>query len=464
MSAAESVLTGSRQPSVPTAPTPAASGGLNSASFGVLASGYSKPSRLQPVDLVLDANEGVSVPAEVLSEMAQRAVVEATVRLYPSTHRLRQLLAQRQGVPEEQLIVTAGADDALSRVIAAALAPSPGAAAVLTTPTFEMIPRYVALFGGVAREVPWPQGPLPLTELRQAVLGDGRTPPARILVVVTPNNPTGAEASVAELESLLALSRAAGAVLCVDQAYAEFGDADLTARFAREPGVILTRTLSKAWGLAGLRVGYAIGDPEILSRMIALGQPYPVAGPSLAIAEQWLRRGEETMRAFVSAVRRERGSLTDMLRGLGLGVVESRANFVLVTLTDKPGRPLGSRAALVADMLASLGISVRCYSKPVLLDKLRISLPGEAEQFRRLSSALERVLAPGPMLPVVCRTPQEAGAARAQGRVSIGVLGDDAVGDRASLDAATERMLRAGVARVVSTTAEVAELAKEAAR
>lgn len=461
MNAVNSTLSASRQSTVTAgqlpASAPSASRGLLPPAVGILASGYCKPPRLQPIDLVLDANEGVSVPPDVLADMAAKAVVETAVRTYPSTQRLRALLAEREGVPAEQLIVAAGADDALNRLVAAALGPVPGSAAVLTTPTFEMIPRYIALFHGAAREIPWLEGALPLAELQRAIVGDASTPPARLVVVVTPNNPTGAEASIAELEAVLAMCRTAGAVLCLDQAYAEFGDNDLTARFAREPGVVITRTLSKAWGLAGLRVGYAIGDPEILSRMIAVGQPYAAAGPSLGIAEQWLQCGEGTVRQFVRTVKHERASITEMLRGLGLHLVESRANFVLVTLTDKPGRAVGSRAALVADMLASVGISVRCFSKPILLDKLRITLPGEAGQFARLCAALRQVLAPGGALPVACTTREAAAAARAEGWVSIGVLGADAAGG-------VEGLLRAGAARVVSSSAELAALASEAAQ
>ncbi len=323
--------------------------------------------------LKLDGNEGAAPPAVLLG-----AAVEAgpeALRRYPDEGPLQWALARRHGVREAEVLVTAGGDDALERALRAVVAP--GREAILLDPTFEMLARYVTLAGGEVVRVPWLDGGLPVEALAAAV-----TDRTAVIAVVSPNSPTGLAATADELRALSAA--APGVLLLVDGAYAEFADVDLTEAALALPDTVVVRTLSKAWGLAGLRVGYAVGAEPILGWMRAVGHPYAVSSPSLAMARTWLAQGEPAMARFVARVRQERDELGAWLSARGARPWPSQANFVLVRVTgaERVWRALGER-----------GIAVRWFpDHPVLDGCLRITMPGDRAAFAALLAALEEVL------------------------------------------------------------------------
>lgn len=335
---------------------------------------YAPPRSNHAIDLKLDANEGRQPPPALLAELA--AIGADAVRRYPSTLALERLLADRLGVAPAQVAVTAGGDDALDRICRAFI--TPGARALMTTPTFEMIPRYAAAARAKLLEVPWEDGPFPT----DAFIAARRRDPA-IAFIVTPNNPTGAAATA---DDITAITRSApDRLLCIDLAYTEYADVDLTPIALVEPNVVIVRTFSKAWGLAGLRVGYAVGPEPLIARVRSAAGPYPVAGPSLAIAAAWLDRGNAFMRETVTISRRERTALRDLLGEHGIQTPASQANFVLARFSD---------AWAVADRLAERGVGVRRFPRPgPLSDALRITCPCDAADLDRLAAALRAILA-----------------------------------------------------------------------
>lgn len=344
---------------------------------------YRIPRAERPVDLRLDGNEGAAPPDSLLD--ALRAAAPDVLRRYPDATALERALAARHGVAPERVLVTAGADEALDRACRALL--SPGDAIVLPVPTFEMLPHYARLAGARAIEVPWPSGPYPLDAVLRAASGDA--PEAKAIALVSPNNPTGAAATASDIDRL-ASNAPAGAALLVDAAYAEFADEDLTASALAHGNAIVFRTLSKAWGLAGLRVGYAIAEPEVISWLRAAGGPYSVAGPALALALARLENGAPDVARFVAAVRAERASLAATLRELGAEPIPSQANFVLARFEN---------AAFARDALLGLGIAVRGFpGREPLRDALRITCPGSASVLARLEAALRAALAPEALL------------------------------------------------------------------
>lgn len=337
----------------------------------------------RPIDLKLDANEGPA-PSSVLIEWLQPRAAEL-LRRYPSASALEARIAARNGVDPSRVIVTAGADDALERIARSTL--SPGREAILTTPTFEMLSRYVRLAGADVVETPWLDEPFD-PETIESRIG----PRTAAIFIVTPNNPTG-QAVTAESIRRLAAAIPAG-LLVVDLAYTEYADEDLTETVLSLPNAVAVRTLSKAWGLAGLRVGYAIGSAEVIGWLRAVGHPYAVSGPSLAIAAAWLDAGRTRVEASVHRIKAERRELTAHLRDLGAEPIESQANFVLARFPDPR-----SDASLVADLLASQGIAVRRFAPDSpLASHLRITLPGDAAQFNRLCAALTSALRPRAIL------------------------------------------------------------------
>ncbi len=334
-------------------------------------SGSARASGERP--LKLDANEG---PLSLLESGGIAggiaAVLPEALREYPDVAVLERMLCEEMGVDAERLVVTAGGDDALCRICQAVL--EPGRTALATTPTFEMIPRYVRLAGATLRETAWMGGAFPVEEIEAGI-----TPDTKAIFVVTPNNPTGGTARAQDLERLS--RRAPGALLVVDLAYTEFADEDLTGAALALPNAVVVRTFSKAWGLAGLRVGYAVGGAEVISWLRAVGQPYAVAAPSAAIAA-WARAHlSARVKGGIEQVRRERAELTGILRAGGNEVFDSQGNFVLLR---------SGRAADVAAALGARGIVTRLFTgREELVNCLRITCPGEPAAFDRLRGVLE---------------------------------------------------------------------------
>lgn len=338
---------------------------------------YKVPRHPAPIDLFLDGNEGLSPPPELLRWLAEAPV--DVVRRYPSAQHLEARLAALHGVDPARVMVAAGGDDAIDRLCRAVLCE--GRTLVLPTPTFEMIARYARLAGAEVLEVPWGDGPYPAAQVARLV--DPRT---GLVALVSPNNPTGQVASVEDLHTVAAT----GALVLVDLAYVEFGDDALFRAALALPNAVVIRTLSKAWGLAGLRVGYAVGPAALLDGMRAAGAPYAVSGPSLHLAHRWLDAGQGAMAGFVAEVKRQRGELVDELKGLGVAAAPSEANFVF-------GRT--PRALWVRDAMAGLGVGVRAFpQKPGLEDALRVTVPGVPQQHERLRRGLRAALRPEALL------------------------------------------------------------------
>lgn len=327
--------------------------------------------------LRLDANEG---PAPVHLSAMWPAAIEA-LRRYPDVGELEVDLAAHFGVTPDRVLVTAGGDDAIDRLCRRFLAG--GRELVLTEPTFEMFARHGRLAGGRLRTVAWWQGAYPVGAVAACV-----GPDTGLLAVVSPNNPTGAVITRADL---LRLRRETAEVpLLVDAAYAEFADDDLTDLALAMPRTLVLRTLSKAWGLAGLRVGCLLGPADLVAGLRGLGQPYAVSGPSVVLARAALATGGPAMRAGVAAARASRAGIGAQLAQLGARPLPSEGNFILC-------RP--RETAFTGAALAALGTSVRAWPGHELLGHcLRITCPGSEDERERLARALDVALAPQALL------------------------------------------------------------------
>lgn len=338
---------------------------------------YHPSSSNQPIDLWLDSNEGLPPPEEWLTRVAAQA--NAAIARYPRAASLERTVARIADVSPERVVVTAGADDALERICRCVL--EPGTSIVLAEPTFEMVRRYAALAGAEVRSFPW----LEQAFDREALLAcvDETT---RAIYLASPNNPTG---QVITPDDVTALSRAAPHVLLIlDLAYIEFADVDLQALALTLPNVVVTRTMSKAWGLAGLRIGWAIGPVELIERLRAVGQPFAASGVSLAIAERWLDEGRPFVQARIDRIKQERDELAATIRALGGDPIESHGNFVLACFERAEGL-----AHQLADHLASRGIAVRRFpSDRSTASYLRITCPGDPKAFERLLNALRSAI------------------------------------------------------------------------
>lgn len=325
-------------------------------------------------ELLLDLNEGAPVLSDTqLAQIVGDAGVERLGR-YPDASALTSKLAERLGVDAQRVLVTGGGDDAIDRLCRARL--GQGEEIVLPSPTFEMIGRYARLAGATVRRVAWWGGAFPLEEIINA--SGART---RVVAVVSPNNPTGAVISPGALAELS--RRLPGAVLMVDLAYTEFASIDLTQTAMALPNTVVIRTFSKAYGLAGARVGFAAGPQGLIEAMRASGGPFPCSGLSLKMACAALDTPREQFERQIERVRAQRSLLTQALRERGCEVLRSEANFVLARFGD---------AARVWETLSSQGVRVRRFDQPELGGWLRIGCPGTDAGFVRLMDALASAL------------------------------------------------------------------------
>lgn len=337
---------------------------------------YAPSQHPAPCDLDLAGSEGAAdsaVVARALSSLADAG------RRYPDASRLTAALARRLGISNERVLVTAGADDALERACRAVLAP--GRTAILTAPTFEMLPRYVTLAGADTTAVPWAGPVFPADDIIACT-----TPATALIAIVSPNNPTGGVASIADVRRIH--DAVPGALILLDLVYVEFADVDPTEEALQLPRAVVVRTFSKARGLPGLRVGYAAGSTEVIGWMRAAGSPYPVSAISLGVAERSMAECDSSVAVQVRDVRRMRARLTALLESSGLAPSPSQANFVCVATP---------RARWLRDALAGFGIATRLLPGSDV-DRIRITCPTDDDTFARIESALRATLQPEGLL------------------------------------------------------------------
>jgi histidinol-phosphate aminotransferase len=323
----------------------------------------------------LNTNESPYGPPPGALE-AIRTATDDTLRLYsdPTSERLRAVIARAHDVEMDQIFVGNGSDEVLAHAFQALLQHD----APLLTPdiTYSFYPVYCGLYGITHQ-------PVPLDDAMQIDVADYLCPCAGI-VLPNPNAPTGIALGLGRIETLLRAHP--DRVVVIDEAYVDFG-ADTAIPLARHhPNLLVVRTLSKSHALAGLRVGYAIGQPDLieaLNRVKDSFNSYPLdrlaqAGAAAAIADrEWLAR-------TTGKIIKTRIGLTSSLRGLGFEVLPSQANFVFVRHPDHD-------AAQLAAALRERAIIVRHFRTPRIAEWLRITI-GTDEECRILTDALGAIL------------------------------------------------------------------------
>ena len=325
----------------------------------------------------LSMNEG-EPPSRACLDVLERHG-PALLRKYADPAPLEAAYAAYLGAEPANVLATTGGDDAIDRVLRACLAP--GREMVFPTPTFEMVPACARMARADLVPIEYEWGTLPHDDILDAV--NERT---GVVAVLTPDNPTGHAFSTA---SLLRLADALPpeVTLMVDLAYAEFADEDPTPALLEVPRAVMIRTMSKAWGLAGLRIGFAVGAKERIEPLRGYGGPYALTGPSIVIALDRLQNGVADMRGFVEYVRSRRDRLADVLRDAG-GVPEpSRTNFVLASFPD---------ARWIQRGMAAQGVLVRYFAH--LPEYVRVTVPRDDAEFRRVERALRCLDRPDALL------------------------------------------------------------------
>jgi histidinol-phosphate aminotransferase len=328
----------------------------------------------------LASNESPWGPHPAVAEAIARAAAAANRYPDPAATLLRRRIAERHEVDSAQVAVANGSCEIL---LAAALALcEPGAELVYGWPSFSIYPYLAPLSG--AREIR-----VALTDSHEhdleAMLAE-ITAATQLLIVCNPNNPTGTHLPAARVAELC--ERVPGHVtVIVDEAYVEFqlhDDPDATADLRREfPNLVLLRTFSKVYGLAGLRVGYALCSPAFRAAVDAVRQPFSVNALAQAAGAEAVRHSDDVMRRVERTIV-ERVTVEEGLRGLGLETPDSHANFSWVSLGDRD-------EAAIVEALAEQGIIVRAGTPLGGPGHVRVTY-GTGEQNARFLEALAKLL------------------------------------------------------------------------
>jgi histidinol-phosphate aminotransferase len=317
--------------------------------------------------ILLNANESAWAPTGAAGQGCNR---------YPDPQpaALLQALAQLYGVREEQLLVGRGSDEAIDLLVRAFCRAGRDAIAI-QPPTFGMYSVCARIQDAGIVEVPLAAD---FTVDADALLA-AVTPAVKLVFVCTPNNPTGQPVPRATIERL-ARELAGRALLVVDEAYVEFADGGSVAELIdRYDNLAVLRTLSKAWALAGARVGTLLAHAEVIALLRRIIPPYPLPLPCVTAALDGLSvPGQAEAAGHIRIVREERGRMAAALAAVpGVReVLHSQANFLAVRFDDAGG---------AYQRLFAAGIVVRDVRRyPNLADALRITLGTPAENTRVL--------------------------------------------------------------------------------
>jgi histidinol-phosphate aminotransferase len=306
------------------------------------------------------------------ADAALRSAVSVT--RYPSlyTPELKRALAAYVGVEPESIVTGCGSDDVLDSAIRAFA--DPGSRVAHPEPSFAMIPIFARMNGLEPVAVPLRRD---LDIDADALLATR----ARIIYICSPNNPTG---TLASPEAIARVIDGADGIVILDEAYAEFAGTGFVGAAPSYENVLVVRTMSKAFGLAGLRIGYACGGPDLVAEVEKSRGPYKVSTIAERAAIAALDNDLEWVGAHVDEALQHRAEFIESLQDMGLSPLPTRANFVLVPVTD---------AARTASMLREHGIAVRPFiALPGIGDALRITI-GPWAMMDACLSALWRALA-----------------------------------------------------------------------
>jgi histidinol-phosphate aminotransferase len=325
---------------------------------------------------MLASNESSFGPLEPVAEAARLAVLGANRYPDPSYSALRRALADRYDMPAERIALGAGSCDVLLAAGDALL--EPGAEVVYAWPAFSVYPHLAAASGARAIEVPLTGEAVHDLDAIAAEI----TVATRLVLICNPNNPTGTALALEDIEAFLKRVPDNVCVL-LDEAYVEFsltiGDPFASLPLlSRHPNLVILRTFSKVYGLAGLRVGYALcGSESFRIAVDQVRQPFYLTSAAQAAAVEALKYQDEVERRVVATVA-ARTSVTEALRERGYWVAESDANFVWVRLAED------GEDGPVVDALRERGVLVRAGTALGGPGFARVTLGTDAENARFL--------------------------------------------------------------------------------
>ena len=321
----------------------------------------------------LNTNENPYPPSPAVFAAIGRIGADA-LRRYPQpmADDFRDAAARVHGVTRDQVLAGNGSDDILQ--IALRSYCGPGDVLASPDPTYSLYPVLAELADVRFVTVPWALG---WTLPADALLATN----PRAIFFANPNAPSG---TCVPVEQVSALASRTDALVLVDEAYVDFAESSCLPLLAQHENVLISRTLSKGYGLAGLRFGYALAHPSVIEQMAKVKDSYNC--DAIAIAAATAALGDQAYaREQWARVTQERARVTEALTTRGFAVIPSQGNFVLATL------PRAVFAKPVYEGMKARGVLVRFFDKSGLNDKLRITI-GTPDENAAMLAALDAAL------------------------------------------------------------------------
>ncbi len=335
---------------------------------------YRPPQEGRGSRLRLDFNENTVGCAPEVVRALRRALTPESLTRYPEYQASKETLAKYFGVATDEILLTNGTDDAIKLICDAFV--DPDDALLIPTPTFPVYQFFHQVAGGRVVSVPCEDGfQFPRRGLLEALRKR-----VRWMALANPNNPTGTQISKKDVAVLL--QAAPGTLALVDEAYFDFSGETVLGWIRKYENLVVTRTFSKAFGLAALRMGCLFANAKLTENLNRAQNPFAVNALAVAAACEAIRH-QERVRDYAEEIRANRAQFCRRLDALGVPYVPSAANFVLTRV--------GDNAPEITAKLRAEGILVRDWSyDPHLKGYVRFTI-GSAAQTRRLIEALERM-------------------------------------------------------------------------
>jgi histidinol-phosphate aminotransferase len=326
----------------------------------------------------LASNENPLGPSPKAIAAARSVLGDANRYPDGGTHLLREKLAERRGVSPEEIFVGLGSSELID--LAARVLLRAGLQGLTSVGTYAPFSVAIRASGAELVLVPQRRFAYDLEAMAQAI-----TPKTRVIYLANPNNPTGSAFGATEFNKFVE-SVPDGVLVVLDEAYVDYALSmklqDSVDAFRKRKNLLILRTFSKVFGLAGLRIGYAIGHPDLLTAMNKLRTPFNTSGVAQAAALAALDDHEHVTRCIETNAT-ERKRLSEGLAKLGFQPVPSEANFVFIVV--------GSNAKPISDDLLQMGVIVRPLGWMGFPEAIRISV-GTAEENDKCLLAMARVM------------------------------------------------------------------------
>lgn len=319
--------------------------------------GRSDPTQRQGPAVKLDWNENADPVWRAVVDEIARGVPAETVCEYPNMGRLYHRLAKQLNIETGNLLIAAGSDDAIRQLFQSFVAP--GDTVVLTNPSFGMYGVYAQIFGANAVTVdyqPTKEGPEISVDTLLKTINDLRP---KVVCLPNPDSPTGTVMTTAELRAVIHTAGRIGTVISIDEAYYPFHPETVLPWVYEYPHLIVLRSTSKSWAMAGLRIGYAVGQASLIGILHKVRPMFEIGNLGVEVFYRILDR-EEEMLASVRRLNEGRDEFRRAMDELGLNTFHCHANFQHVAF----GRRADDvHAALDGHVLYRSGSDANCLSR-----------------------------------------------------------------------------------------------------